>query len=73
MEAVTLSSSIWGRLETLLAGLKTPTSPKSNPKHSQNDQKAERDCINELIWSHPELFSSEMDIQLMSHMRRGRF
>jgi len=73
MESVALSPSIWGRLGILLAGLRSPAKPQSDPKHSPNDQRAERDCINELIWNHPELFSSEMDVHLMTHMRRGRF
>jgi hypothetical protein len=73
MASVTLLPSIWDRLGTLLADLKDRSTRQSDPKHSPNDQRSERDCINELIWNHPELFSSEMDVQLMTHMRRGRF
>ena len=37
---------------------------------SPDDLRAERENINEMFWSNPEVFSSEVDIQNMMYMYR---
>ena len=43
------------------------------PDDSQEDSRAERDFILEMLDRHPDAFQSELDIQHMAHLYRSKF
>ncbi|MCB1313165.1 MAG: hypothetical protein KDK29_15390 [Sedimentitalea sp.] len=59
-------------LETWLAGLKRSRKTRPVPDATPETRRAERDLIEEVIWSHPDAFSSGLDIEYMVRMTRGR-
>ncbi|WP_282021813.1 hypothetical protein [Ruegeria faecimaris] len=73
MASHTMSPSIW----TVFGGLFSWTErafPKTRkPRPTANDLHAERDYINDVIWSNPDAFSSELDVQNMMNLYPGRF
>lgn len=59
-----LAPSILGRLGDLFSGLRhNPASSRRNA--TPDDLRAERDFLNEVIWTNPYAFSSELDVQHM--------
>lgn len=72
MTSFALRPSLWKRASLWVSG-----QAQTDRKHQIRDQehlirKAERDLVNDMIWSCPEAFSSDLDVQYMMHMHRGR-
>ena len=73
MPAISIRSSVWSELCELCQGWSRRSSNPSEPGITANDDQAERDFVNETIWSRPDAFSSELDIQNMMSVFPGRF
>ncbi len=73
MASYSTSPSSWRGLGGLFAGLAKTSCGQSNPKPTASELRAEREFINEMIWNHPDAFSSELDIQTMMSVFPNRF
>ncbi|WP_171103044.1 hypothetical protein [Ruegeria sp. HKCCD7255] len=73
MASHTMSPSIWTVFGGLFGWTKKAFPDTRNPRSADNDLHAERDYINDVIWSNPDAFSSELDVQNMMSLYPGRF
>jgi len=73
MTSFALSPSTWSNLTALFTGSKHVEETQTCSKRSLEYRQAELDCVKDLIWDHPELFSSELDVQNAMYMYSGRF
>ena len=73
MASHTQSPSLWNSVSNLFGRLAKYYDTRTQPTPSMDDLRAEREFLNELIWSNPDAFSSELDIQNMMHLYPHRF
>ncbi len=73
MASHTMSPSIWTVFDGLFGWTKRACPETRKPRPTANDLHAERDYINDVIWSSPAAFSSELDVQNMMSLYPGRF
>ncbi|NOD95114.1 hypothetical protein GS636_20140 [Ruegeria sp. HKCCD4884] len=73
MASHTMSPSIWTVFGGLFGWTKRACPETRKPQPTANDLHAERDYINDVIWSDPAAFSSELDVQTMMSLYPGRF
>lgn len=73
MASHTMSPSIWTVFGGLIGWTKRACPETRKPQPTANDLHAERDYINDVIWSNPAAFSSELDVQNMMSLYPGRF
>ncbi len=73
MASHTMSPSIWTVFGGLFGRTKRGFPEAWKPRPTADDFHAERDYINDVIWSNPDAFSSELDVQNMVSLYPGRF
>ncbi len=73
MASHTMSPSIWTLFVGLIGRTKRGFSENQKSRPKDNDLHSERDYINEVIWSNPDAFSSDLDVQNMMNLYPGRF
>jgi len=73
MSAHSLSPDFWNVSEKLFHRSVKPSNPKSDLKASADIRRVERDCINDMIWSNPEAFSSALDFRGMMYGYSGAY
>lgn len=73
MAHYSMASSRWGRFGNLFGGLTSGGVLRPQSQPSASDLREERAFINEMIWSNPEAFSSELDVQNMMSLYPSRF
>lgn len=73
MASHTMSPSIWTVFDGLFGWDKRAFPETRKPRPTANDLHAERGYINDVIWSNPDAFSSELDVQNMMSLYPGRF
>lgn len=74
MTSVALSRpSIWKRFEDFLESLVPSRDCATSPNDSQEDSRASRDFVLEMLERSPEVFQSELDIQSMARLYRCKF
>ena len=73
MASHTMSPSIWTVFGGLFGWTKGACPETRKPQPTANDLHAERDLINDVIWSNPDAVSSELDVQNMMSLYPGRF
>ncbi|MFC3616752.1 hypothetical protein ACFORG_23665 [Lutimaribacter marinistellae] len=73
MTSHTIVPSIWASFGNLLGGLVRDRAHRLKSKSSFDDHRAERDFINDIIWSNPDAYSSELDVQNMLNLYPGKF
>ena len=73
MSAHSLSPDIWNVFGNLFYRSVKSSTPKSDLETSADIRRAERECINEMIWSNPEAFSSALDFRGMMYGYRGTY
>jgi hypothetical protein len=59
-------------LGSLLVRIFKPRGPQPVSGETETSRRAERDLINEVIWSNPEAFSSGLDVEYFMSMRGRR-
>lgn len=64
--------NVWASIKIQLSGLRRTQEPRPVSESTAEERRAERDLIDETIWSNPEAFSSGLDIEYMMRMSRGR-
>ena len=65
--------TIWKRIEYLWKTLVPSRNCATPPEDTQEDSRAERDFILEMLDRNPDAFQSEMDVQAMAHFYRCKF
>lgn len=61
------------RIAAVLDRLRRPRRADPVAEGAQDDARARRDFVNEMVGRNPDAFSSELDIQHMMHLFPGRF
>ena len=65
--------TIWKRIEDFWKTLKPLRNSATPPEDSQEDSRAERDFILEILDRNPDAFQSELDIHSMARLYRCKF
>ncbi len=73
MASHTMSPSIWTVFGGLFGWTKRGLPENRESRPTADDLHSERDYINDVIWSNPDAFLSELDVQNMMNLYPGRF
>ena len=74
MTSLALSKpTIWTRFQDVWKTLVPSRDCATAPEDLQEDSRAERDFILEMLDRNPDAFQSEMDVQAMAHFYRCKF
>ncbi|UWQ07008.1 hypothetical protein [Aliiroseovarius crassostreae] len=73
MTSLTHAPSFWERLTGAMFSQPRPDRNRDRRPPSQEERKAERDILRDMMWSNPDACATESDLQNMLHMYPGRF
>ena len=65
--------TIWSRFQGFWKNLVSSQDWTTSPEDSQEDSRASRDFVLEMLDRNPDAFQSELDVQYMAHLYRCKF